>query len=308
MTQANPLDGLTLERAYAACRVIARREAKNFYYAFVALPAPRRNAICAIYAFMRRADDLADDESLSREERRRSLAAWLAEWRAVCAGGSTADPVFLAVRDCTARFHIPHSLLEELVAGVTMDLDQATMDLPGTYATFADLYRYCYLVASVVGLVCIRIFGYSGPRAEKLAEETGIAFQLTNILRDVAEDAERNRVYLPREDLAAHNVTLDALLHRTPGAPPTANERALLAAIAQRAEMFYQSAEALLPLINRESRPALWVLVSIYHGLLQRIERADYDVFSSRASVPMPRKLGIMIVGLARMGVARFSV
>ncbi len=121
-----------------------------------------------------------------------------------------------------------------------MDLDRAASDAPDTYATFADLYRYCYLVASVVGLVCIRIFGYTDPRAEKLAEETGIAFQLTNILRDVAEDAERNRVYLPLEDLAAHNVSLDSLLHRAPGAPPTASERALLAAIAQRAEEFYQ--------------------------------------------------------------------
>jgi phytoene synthase len=296
---------LTLDRAYAACRAIARREAKNFYYAFIALPAARRNAICAIYAFMRRADDLADDESLSRDERRRSLKAWLAEWRAVCQSGSTSDPVFLAVRDCTVRFRIPLSLLDELVAGVTMDLDRAASDAPDTYATFADLYRYCYLVASVVGLVCIRIFGYSDPRAEKLAEETGIAFQLTNILRDVEEDARRNRVYLPLEDLAAHNVSLDSLLHRTHGAPPTVNERALFASIAQRARVFYWSAQELLPLIDIESRPALWVLVSIYHDLLNRIERADYDVFSRRASVPLPQKLGILVAGLTRMGWAR---
>ena len=305
MTQANPSDGLTLDRAYAACRVIARREAKNFYYAFIALPAPRRNAICAIYAFMRRADDLADDESLSRELRRRSLDTWLAEWRTVCQGSSTADPVFLAVRDCTARFQIPLSLLDELVAGVTMDLDRAATGAPDTYSTFADLYRYCYLVASVVGLVCIRIFGYSDSRAEKLAEETGIAFQLTNILRDVAEDAERNRVYLPLEDLAAHNVSLDSLLHRAPGAPPTASERALLAAIAQRAEEYYKSSQLLLPMIDRESRPALSVLVAIYHSLLKRIERADYDVFSSRASVPLAQKLSILVAGLVRMGWAR---
>ena len=294
-----------LDRAYEVCRAVARREAKNFYYAFIALPKPRRNAICAIYAFMRKADDLADDETLSQDERRRSLEAWLAEWRAVCQSGSSADPVFLAVRDCTSRFHIPLSLLDELVAGVTMDLDRAASGAPDTYATFADLYRYCYLVASVVGLVCIRIFGYTDPRAEKLAEETGIAFQLTNILRDVVEDAGRNRVYLPLEDLAAHNVSLDSLLHRAPGAPPTANERALLAAIAQRADEFYKSAQLLLPMIDSESRPALWVLVSIYHGLLMRIERANYDVFSHRVSVPLPHKLGILIVGFARMGWAR---
>jgi phytoene synthase len=299
------LVGLTLDEAYAACRAIARREAKNFYYAFVALPLARRNAICAIYAFMRRADDLADDESLSRKERRIRLDAWLAEWRDACQGGETADPVFLAVRDATERFAIPLSLLDELIDGVTMDLKPATSDAPDTYATFADLYRYCYLVASVVGLVCIRIFGYRESRAEKLAEETGIAFQLTNILRDVAEDAERNRVYLPLEDLAAHGVSLDLLLHRTPGTPPTAQERALLKEIASRAENFYRSAQELMPLIDRESRPALWVLVSIYHALLKRIERADCDVFSRRASVPMAQKLGILVVGLVRMGWAR---
>jgi phytoene synthase len=296
-----------LDEAYAVCRAIARREAKNFYYAFIALPLPRRNAICAIYAFMRRADDLADDESLPREERRIRLDLWLKDWRGVCEGGDSADPVFLAVRDATERFGIPLGLLDELVAGVTLDLKQVESDAPDTYATFADLYRYCYLVASVVGLVCIRIFGYRDPGAEKLAEETGIAFQLTNILRDVAEDAERNRVYLPLEDLAAHGVSLDSLLHRASGTPPTADERALLKGIAQRAENFYRSGQALMPLIDRESRPALWVLVSIYHALLKRIERADYDVFSRRASVLIAEKLWILAMGWARMGWARIS-
>ena len=302
---------VTLDEAYAACRAIARREAKNFYYAFIALPLPRRNAICAIYAFMRQADDLADDESLPREERRIRLDSWLKDWRGVCEGPKTeiasADPVFIAVRDATERYAIPLGLLDELVAGVTLDLKQAASDAPDTYATFADLYRYCYLVASVVGLVCIRIFGYRDRRAEKLAEETGIAFQLTNILRDVAEDAERNRVYLPLEDLAAHRVSLDSLLHHASGTPPTADERALLKDIAQRAENFYRSGQALMPLIDRESRPALWVLVSIYHALLKRIERADYDVFSRRASVPMPEKLAILVAGWAQMGWARIS-
>jgi phytoene synthase len=299
---------LALDSAYAACRAIAKREAKNFYYAFVALPAPRRNAICAIYAFMRRADDLADDESLSRLERRKRLDQWLADWRGVCHGGDTSDPVFLAARDAVERFDLPLSLLDELVAGVTMDLDRASGDQPDTYGTFADLYQYCYLVASVVGLVSIRIFGYQDQHAEKLAEKTGIAFQLTNILRDVAEDAQRNRVYLPLEDLAAHNVALDSLLHRSSGTPPTVEERALLAAIAQRAETFYKSAQELLPLIDRESRPALWVLVSIYHRLLKRIEKADYDVFCRRASVPLPQKLGILVVGMVRLGLARLWV
>ncbi|HEY6490318.1 MAG TPA: phytoene/squalene synthase family protein [Terracidiphilus sp.] len=301
MTQAP-----TIEEAYGICKAIAKREAKNFYYAFLALPAARKNAICAIYAFMRKADDLADDESLPIDERRHRLDAWLMTWHAASQNGETADPVFVAVCDATRRFSIPMSLLDELVAGTTMDLRPGASGHPDTYATFDDLYRYCYLVASVVGLVCIRIFGYSDPRAEKLAEETGVAFQLTNILRDVIEDASRNRVYLPLEDLAAHNVPLESLLHRGGAQPPTADERSLLAEIAGRAENFYRSASALLPLIHRESRPALRVLVSIYHALLKRIERANYDVFTRRASVPLSRKLWILTLGLARVAIARF--
>lgn len=307
MTAAETSRPLTLASSYAICCAIAKREAKNFYYSFVALPEPRRNAICAIYAFMRKADDLADDESLPRDERRRNLDAWLAAWHDAANGAVTDDPVFFATRDAIARYNIPLKLLDELVAGTTMDLEHAASDAPDTYVTFGDLYRYCYLVASVVGLVCIRIFGYSDPRAEKLAEETGIAFQLTNILRDVREDAERNRVYLPLEDLAAHNVQLDKLLHHAADAPTT-NERALLTEIAQRAESYYQSAQKLLPLIDRESRPALWVLVSIYQGLLKRIEKADYNVFSQRASVPTTQKLAILGIGMARMMAARLGL
>ena len=302
MTQA-----ITLDSAYATCRAIAKREAKNFYYAFVALPEPRRNAICAIYAFMRKADDLSDDESIPREQRRLNLEQWQSDWRSASQTGATQDPVFIAVRDATQRFNIPLSLLDELIAGTTSDLKANPADAPDTYATFADLYLYCYLVASVVGLVCIRIFGYTDLAAEKLAEETGVAFQLTNILRDVAEDAERGRVYLPLEDLAAHNVTLNAILHRKRGTPPSANERALLADIGKRAEAYYASANKLLPLIDRESRPALWVLVRIYRGLLRRIRRADYDVFSRRISVPTFQKLEILAVGMAKLAIARLS-
>jgi 15-cis-phytoene synthase len=298
---------ITLDEAYATCRAIAKREAKNFYYAFVALPEPRRNAICAIYAFMRKADDLSDDESRPREERLRNLEQWQAAWHSAAAGSATDDSVFIAVRDALERYSIPLSLLDELIAGTTSDLKANPDDAPDTYATFADLYRYCYLVASVVGLVCIRIFGYTDPAAEKLAEETGVAFQLTNILRDVAEDAERGRVYLPLEDLAAHGVTLDSMLHRPKGAPPTQSERALLAEIGRRAESYYASADKLLPLINGESRPALWVLVSIYHALLRRIGRANYDVFSNRASVPTAQKVGILGAGMARLAIARLT-
>ncbi|HEX8710277.1 MAG TPA: phytoene/squalene synthase family protein [Terracidiphilus sp.] len=305
MTSAESSDERFLDQAYAVCRAIARREARNFYYAFIALPMPRRNAICAVYAFMRQADDISDDESLPREVRRDHLDKWLTDWHKACEAGRTVDPVFRAVLDATQRFKIPLALLDELVAGTAMDLNRGTSEAPDTYATFAELYRYCYLVASVVGLVCIRIFGYTDPAAEKLAEETGVAFQLTNILRDVAEDAERNRVYLPLEDMARHQVSLDAVLHRKPGTPPTANERALLKEMAARAEEYYRSAQKLVPLIDPESRPALRVLVSIYHALLERIRAAEYDVFSQRASVPVARKMTIAGVGFARMVVAR---
>ena len=308
MTTAVQPDAVVIERAYAACRAIARREAKNFYYAFVALPKPRRNAICAIYAFMRKADDLADDESRSREQRGKDLAQWVSEWHKAAEGENTGDLVFIAVRDAVDRYRIPVRLLDELVSGTAMDLERAAEETPDTYATFDDLYRYCYLVASVVGLVCIRIFGYRDPRAEKLAEETGIAFQLTNIMRDVAEDAERNRVYLPLEDLAAHRLSVERVLQRPAGSPPNAEERALLQEIATRAEHYYQSARELLPMIDRESRPALRVLVAIYHALLKRIERAEYDVFTERVSVPTAQKLTILAGGLVRMGLARISI
>jgi phytoene synthase len=305
LTSTVPSRELTLDYAYTLCRAIAKREAKNFYYAFVALPRPRRDAICAIYAFMRQADDLSDDETVPREERRGRLNAWLEAWHQAAAGQPTTDPVFFAVCDAVARFQIPLSLLDELVSGVAMDLDRAQTDTPDTYRTFDDLYHYCYLVASVVGLVSIRIFGYSDKRAEKLAEETGIAFQLTNILRDVAEDAERNRVYLPIEDFRSCGVHLESILYREPGQPITPCERVLLATIARRAESYYKSARELLPLIDRESRPALWVLVTIYHSLLKRIVRADYDVFSERIRVPTAQKLAILAMGVARIAWAR---
>jgi 15-cis-phytoene synthase len=305
LTATVPTLDLTLSGAYKVCRETAKREAQNFYYAFIALPNRRRNAICAIYAFMREADDIADDESSSIADRRQRLEAWLDSWHTAARGGATSSPVFFAVRDAVGRFRIPLTLLDELVAGVAMDLQQDASGAPETYPTFRELYRYCYLVASVVGLVCIRIFGYRDLRAERLAEETGIAFQLTNILRDIQEDAARNRVYLPLRDLDAHQVSLESLLHRPRGMPPTIQERALLAAMGRRAERFYGSAHQLLPLIDRESRPALWVLVSIYRALLGRIQRADYDVFSRRASVPLRVKLTILCAGMVRMAWTR---
>jgi phytoene synthase len=280
--------------AYAACRAIARKKAKNFYYAFVALPVSKRDAICAVYAFMRQADDLSDDESLPIAERRIKLDAWIGSWHQAQTGAGTSDLVFIALLDAQRRFAIPSQLLDQLVQGTATDLEARV----AAYATFADLYRYCYLVASVVGLVCIRIFGYQDPRAEKLAEETGIAFQLTNILRDVREDAERGRLYLPLEDLERCGVTPDSMAEISNGRQLTPQQRQVLAIQAQRAGQFYKSAEALLPLISPDSRAALWVLVTIYHRLLRHIEQRNFDVFSARVGVPAYEKLSILGAGL----------
>jgi phytoene synthase len=287
-----------IQAAYAVCRAIARKKAKNFYYAFVALPAPKRDAICAVYAFMRQADDLADDESLGIEDRKFALDAWVSGWHQALAGTPTDDPVFVALLDAQRRFAIPSELLDQLVQGTATDLDPQFQ----SYATFADLYRYCYLVASVVGLVCIRIFGYLDARAEQLAEETGIAFQLTNILRDVREDAERGRLYLPLEDLERCGVDPASWSGITNGKQLTPQQREVLVIQAERAAQFYQSANALLPLISPDSRPALWVLVTIYRRLLRHIEQHNFDVFSARIRVPTYEKLSILGCGLFKTG------
>jgi phytoene synthase len=216
----------------------------------------------------------------------------------VQAGGASDDAVFVAVRDTQRRFGISDELLGQLVQGTAMDLDVEPGGAVQTYATFEELYRYCYLVASVVGLVCIKIFGYSDVRAEKLAEETGIAFQLTNILRDVKEDVERGRVYLPLDLLHEFGVSLERVKELGAGASLKGEERAMLASLGAKADGYYASAKKLLPLIDRDSRAALWVLVTIYHGLLKRIEAAKGDVFSRRARVSTAAKLSILGQGM----------
>ncbi|MGH9615134.1 MAG: phytoene/squalene synthase family protein [Acidobacteriaceae bacterium] len=289
----------SVEQAYAACEAIARREAKNFYYAFLALPKRKRAAVCAVYAFMRHADDLADDDHLPREQRLLQSQQWLGDWHRVAAGESTSDPVFIALRDAQRRFSITTELLDQLVQGTMLDLTTpAAANSFATYHTFDELYRYCYLVASVVGLVCIRIFGYTEPRAEELAEQTGIAFQLTNILRDIKEDAERGRMYLPLDDLEQHHVTVAQVVSNRSGQKLTPDERGLLAMEAERARRYYRAAERLLPLISPDSRAALWVLVTIYRRLLDRIEHMEYQVFSTRVTVPTAEKIWILSRGL----------
>jgi phytoene synthase len=292
--------------AYAFCRAIARREAKNFYWAFRVLPRHKSDAMCAVYAFMRRADDISDDESKPIEARREEMKSWLEAWRASrisalnqSSPNTTVDPVFLALSHTQRRFNIPDSLLEELVAGTTMDLEPRTSNLGPlqTCATFDELYRYCYLVASVVGLVCIRIFGYSDARAEKLAEETGVALQLTNILRDVKEDIERGRVYLPLDLLDEFGESLDDLRSLAAGRAMTERERSMLATLAIRAEKYYLAAGKLTPLIDRDSRAALWVLVTIYHRLLARIADRKMEVFGERIALSTAEKLSVLLRG-----------
>lgn len=300
-----------LEAAYARCKAIARREARNFYYAFLALPEPKRNAICAVYAFMRRADDISDDASLPLGQRRRTLDSWLRGWHESVAAGTSNDPVFLALLDAQRLFAIPLELFDQLVEGTAADLAETETD--GTeqglsvFESFEQLYHYCYLVASVVGLVSIRIFGYHDPRAEKLAEETGIAFQLTNILRDVSEDGARGRVYLPLDDLRRFGVLPEDLASVEARRPPGRGEREAMAATAARAEHYYGSARLLIPLVAPDSRPALWVLISIYHRLLRRIENRRFDVFTSRVTVPAYEKLAWMGGGLGKLVVARLG-
>jgi 15-cis-phytoene synthase len=293
---------LQLRAAYSVCRHIARSAAKNFYYGFLVLPARKRNALSAVYAFMRHADDISDDPAIPAEQRREKLEEWLEALRHVIDGERTDDPVLFALADSQKRFKIPLELLEQLVRGTEMDLPASSSHRSPSasrqlqYETFDQLYDYCYHVASVVGLVCIRIFGYRDPRAEKLAEETGVAFQLTNILRDVKEDTALGRVYLPREDFARLDIEVHAL---TNGSAP-ASVRPLLELEAQRAREYYKSAEELLPLIDEDSRGALWTLVEIYRRLLEKIVARNYDVFSDRVVLSTAEKLNVMVKGFFR--------
>jgi phytoene synthase len=290
---------LQLTTAYSVCRHIARSSAKNFYYGFMLLPARKRNALSAVYAFMRHADDLSDDPGMTSSERRLKLTGFIESYHRSLETGRTDDPVFLALRDSQQCYNIPMEFLDLLVAGTGMDVCEGNGqgDAPlVVYRTFDDLYQYCYHVASVVGLVCIRIFGYRDPVAEQYAERLGIAFQLTNILRDVKEDAAMSRIYLPQEDLERFGVTPAEL----GSGVPMEKLRPLLAFEAARAREFYLSADRLLPLIDEVSQPALWAMVEIYRGILDRIERRQFDVYSERVRLSLGDKLKILAKGFGK--------
>lgn len=285
--------------AYSVCRGITRSNAKNFYYAFLVLPRQKRQALCAVYAFMRRCDDITDDAALPARERREKLGVWMDAFHRALGGEPTDDPILLALTDAQQRFNIQVGWLDQLAYGTEMDVIESSVasgtpgELTVSYRTFEDLRLYCYRVASVVGLVCIRIFGYRDPAAESLAERCGLAFQLTNIIRDVKEDAAIGRVYLPQEDLAKFGISATELGSAT----DATRFRPLLAMEAERAREFYEAGEKLIPYIDEDSQPALWVLLTIYGRLLDKIASTDFDVFHGKVSLSTREKLAILAKG-----------
>jgi len=273
---------MTLAESYAFCERVARTQAKNFYYSFLLLSRPQRQAMCAIYAFMRYCDDLSDAEGVS--DRAGEIARWQADLDVALAGRPPEHALWPAFTDAVARYHIPHEYFRDMIRGVSSDLE------PRHIETFQELYDYCYHVASVVGLTIIHIFGFDDPRALQLAERCGVAFQLTNILRDVREDAEHGRVYLPAEDLARFGVNADELA----GAALSPALRSLLAFEAERARAYYSEAQPLTDMVDRRSRASLKALIGIYSRLLERISKSGYEVLGERVRVPAWEKIWIL--------------
>jgi squalene synthase HpnC/squalene synthase HpnD len=292
-----PIDGrTTLEQSYAGCRSVARNAASNFYYAFYMLPRLKRDALCAIYAFMRLVDDVSDStEGATGQRGELALKqAALSRWRALLdeciAGNTTGHTILPAFADAIKRYGIPSRYFHDLISGAEMDLQQAN------YPTFEALQEYCYRVAGTVGLTCLHVFGFQDPHAPELAERLGIAFQLTNILRDIRPDLELGRIYLPAEDLARFGCRIQDF-ERRDITPPM---RELLRFEAERAWTFYREGVQLISRLDADSRAALWALARIYSTLLYRIEERDFDVFSSRVRLSAAEKAQILF--RARVG------
>ena len=272
-----------LDAAYDLCERITKAEAKNFYYAFRTLPTVKRRAIYAAYAFCRLCDDISD-EDMSRDERVegfRGVRASLAQARK----GHFDEAVYTALGDAATQFGIPWEHFDEILAGVEMDLDISR------YETFDDLREYCHKVASVVGLVSIRIFGHDDhPEVEKYAVDLGLAMQLTNILRDIKEDAGRDRVYLPQDELRSFGCSEDDLTNGVINEP----FRELMRFQIERARDCFESGRKLIPLLAPDARACTAVLSGVYGSILDRIEAADYDVFSRPVSLSTGEKLMTM--------------
>jgi phytoene synthase len=279
---------MTVDQSYRYSMQIARRRARNFYYAFVLLSRPQRKAICAIYAFMRYCDDLSDDETAG--DRSQAIARWKTALTEALEGRFSGHPVWPGFHDAVMHYRIPHEYFFDMIEGVSSDLQ------PRVISTFDELYQYCYQVASVVGLAIIHIFGFQSSDALELAEECGVAFQLTNILRDIREDAGRGRIYLPSEDLVRFNVAPEELS----SSEITERFRELMRFEVARARAYYRSSAPLIDLVDALSRPSLWALIEIYRTLLTRIERSGYNVLHEKVSVPAWQKALIVVRASAR--------
>ncbi|MGO9600906.1 MAG: phytoene/squalene synthase family protein [Isosphaeraceae bacterium] len=279
----------TLAASYQFCAQIARREARNFYLAFRLLPGEPKRSMCALYAFLRHTDDLADG-ALAPDEKTGALSRWRDELERALAGHEDVWAGLPALADTAASARIAPGLLHQVIDGVSMDVQ------PRLYASFDELADYCYHVASVVGLCCIRIWGYRsfGGRAECLAEACGLALQLTNILRDVREDARSGRIYLPQDEMNRFGVGPDELDADRPSRPL----RDLLAFEAQRAYEYYDVARELVPLVDPVGRPVLMTIMGIYRALLDEIVRRDYNVLTARVTIPAWKKAAIAVKAL----------
>jgi phytoene synthase len=277
---------VSLEESYEYCRKVARSRAKNFYYSFLVLDKPRRDAMCAVYAFNRYCDDLSDEPGEGAAPKlREKITNWRVELRWALAGEFGSNALWPAFHDTVRRYKIPHRFFFEMIDGVSSDLE------PRALQTFDELYHYCYQVASVVGLTIIYIFGFKSVKALILAEKCGVAFQLTNIIRDVREDAGLGRVYLPAEDLERFGVTPDQLIRGT----ETERFREFMHFEAGRARKYYDESAGLGKLIHEQSRPSLWALRKIYMSLLSRIESSEYSVLSRRIDVPTSTKVTLLL-------------
>ena len=273
---------LDLESAYEACRTITRREAKNFYYAFLTLPAAKRRAIYAAYAFCRHCDDSVDEET-SVDAKLKALSDLQANLDNTYSG-SASSPVYVALADVARNYRIPQAYFQEIILGVESDL------VKDRFRNFDELKEYCYRVASVVGLICLQIFGYEGDDAKEYAVDLGLAMQLTNIIRDVREDLDMGRVYLPQDEMARFGYSEEDLKNGV------RNEAflELMRFQSQRAREYFDRGFKLLPYLSRRSRACPAVLGALYSKVLDRIEASDYDVLESRVSLSKAEKIGIM--------------
>ena len=280
-----------LERAYRHCQELAKREAKNFYYGFILLPPAKRRAIYACYAFARGCDDIVDDD-LELEEKVRRLGEYRLKLEQ-CLGGSAGPsvgrpvgpgPVFSALGDTILRYRIPPEHFYQLLEGVEMDLTVRR------YHTFAELRRYCYSVASTVGLVSIEIFGYRDVQeARQHAEDLGIALQLTNILRDIREDARRDRIYIPTEELERFGYSESDIL----GGVANESFRQLMGFQVERARDYFAQGRKLLPLLPYRSRACTAALQAIYRRILERIAADPERVLRERVGLSSGEKLAL---------------